>query len=143
MNVCGSRGSARAGRLTVVGVGIAGWYDDLEDPSVERYFDGTHWTDSVRPRSGPSRLSTSDTPSAGPSAEELRQREWQEGFPAWDTAVPRGNEPGLPSRPDRAGFDAMSTARLASRIGAGGWGNVLILVGVLAAIVIVFLVLMH
>ncbi|MEV0283330.1 RDD family protein [Kribbella sp. NPDC050820] len=31
----------------------AGWYDDPEDQSQERYWDGSTWTDNRRPRQGP------------------------------------------------------------------------------------------
>ncbi|NIK54488.1 RDD family protein [Kribbella shirazensis] len=31
----------------------AGWYDDPEDPSQQRYWDGNAWTDQRRPQQGP------------------------------------------------------------------------------------------
>lgn len=31
----------------------AGWYDDPEDPSQQRYWDGSAWTDQRRPQQGP------------------------------------------------------------------------------------------
>lgn len=31
----------------------AGWYDDPQDPSQQRYWDGSAWTDNRRPRQGP------------------------------------------------------------------------------------------
>ncbi|WP_165547349.1 RDD family protein [Kribbella sindirgiensis] len=54
----------------------AGWYDDPEDPTQQRYWDGNAWTDQRRPQQGPppfqgqfGQSKTQDLPKYGQTAE--------------------------------------------------------------------------
>jgi uncharacterized RDD family membrane protein YckC len=51
----------------------AGWYDDPQDPTQQRYWDGGFWTDYRRPREGP-------PPYQGQFGQPAQQEPGQQGF---------------------------------------------------------------
>lgn len=64
------------GKTLPVSSQVAGWYDDPEDPTQQRYWDGSAWTDQRRPQEGPppfqgqfGQSKTPDFPTYGQTAE--------------------------------------------------------------------------
>ncbi|WBQ04588.1 RDD family protein [Kribbella sp. CA-293567] len=68
----------------------AGWYDDPQDPTQQRYWDGGFWTDYRRPREGPPPYPGQfGQPAAGQPGSGQAQQQGQQGF------VPGLGQPGM------------------------------------------------
>jgi hypothetical protein len=124
-----------------------GWYDDLSDARMQRYWDGEHWTDSTRPRAAENRPTLSTDAEhigdGGPSAEEVRQAEWQEGFPVWDANVVRDDEPRMPAETmgGATSYGEMYAARWMSRVTWRDLWPLWLVCGVMIVAVVLLLIL--
>ncbi|TDW98401.1 putative RDD family membrane protein YckC [Kribbella sp. VKM Ac-2566] len=123
------------GKTLPVSSQVAGWYDDPEDPTQQRYWDGNAWTDQRRPQEGPppfqgqfGQPKTQDFPKYGQTAEHGQvygggsaQSPGQSPSQFGQQAPQQGGYPAYPQSSQGFGYQAQGSGTTPDGQMLSGW----------------------
>jgi uncharacterized RDD family membrane protein YckC len=115
------------GKTLPVSSQSAGWYDDPEDPTQERYWDGSAWTDHRRPQEGPPPFQGQfgqEAPKYGQRAEHGQVYGQQsEPAPQYGQRVPQqgGSYPAYPQTGAGFGYQGQNSGTTPDGQALSGW----------------------